>query len=160
MYQTKDKIHDISSINKKLASWRVNGQKIVFTNGCFDLLHLGHLDYLEKAARLGDRLVVGLNSDQSVKILKGENRPIHGQETRARMLAVMEFVDAVVAFEEETPARLIEAVKPDILVKGGDYQLSEIVGADFVMARGGKVERIAFLEGHSSTGVIGRIRKN
>ena len=158
IYQTKHKILNLEESLRRIASWRVHNYSIVFTNGCFDLLHLGHLDYLEKASRLGDKLVIGLNADVSVKMLKGENRPIHDQETRSQMLEAMEFVDMVVIFDEETPQALVEAVSPDVMVKGGDYQVSEIAGADFVLANGGKVEIIPFLEGHSSTGVIERIR--
>ena len=159
MYTSQDKILELSRLKAKIASWRVFSDQIVFTNGCFDLLHLGHIDYLEKARKLGDRLVIGLNSDESVKLLKGDNRPIHSQETRSRILAAMEFIDAIVIFEEETPADLIKSVNPDILVKGGDYELKEIVGADFVLANKGKVEIIPFLEGHSSSDLIEKIKK-
>lgn len=129
-------------------------QKIVFTNGCFDVLHFGHVYYLEQAKKLGDMLVVGLNSDASVRRLKGMSRPINGEKERAYVLAALAFVDYVVVFEEDTPKRLIELVKPDVLVKGGDYDLLNIVGADFVMKNGGTVTTIPFVEGFSSTHII------
>lgn len=129
-------------------------QKIVFTNGCFDVLHFGHVYYLEQAKKLGDMLVVGLNSDASVRRLKGISRPINGEKERAYVLAALAFVDYVVVFEEDTPKKLIELVKPDVLVKGGDYDLLNIVGADFVMKNGGTVTTIPFVEGFSSTHII------
>lgn len=129
-------------------------QKLVFTNGCFDVLHFGHVHYLLEARRLGDLLVIGLNSDASVRRLKGESRPINGEKERAFVLAAMEFVDFVVVFEEDTPEELIKVVKPDVLVKGGDYQIENIVGADFVMQNGGAVTTIPFVEGFSSSHII------
>lgn len=138
-------------------SWRAIGQKIVFTNGCFDILHRGHLQYLAAAAGEGNKLVVGLNSDASVKRLKGETRPIHSEEDRLFQLASLLVVDAVCLFEEDTPARLIELVKPDVLAKGGDYQKENIVGADFVENNGGRIAIIPFVEGHSTTGIIGKL---
>jgi rfaE bifunctional protein nucleotidyltransferase chain/domain len=150
------------------ASWRKAGLKIVFTNGVFDLLHAGHIDYLQKAAKLGHRLVVGLNADNSVKTLdKGPARPIKDQNTRALILGALRCVDAVVLFEEETPLQLIQTLKPDILVKGGDYDPNchdvghpkYIVGSDFVMEQGGKVAVIPFLQGHSTTALEKKILK-
>lgn len=129
-------------------------QKIVFTNGCFDVLHFGHVYYLQRAKELGDLLVVGLNSDASVRRLKGESRPVNGEKERAYVLAALSFVDYVVVFEEDTPENLIKIVKPNVLVKGGDYQLSNIVGADFVQQNGGTVTTIPFVEGYSSTRII------
>lgn len=129
-------------------------QKIVFTNGCFDVLHFGHVYYLQRAKELGDLLVVGLNSDASVRRLKGESRPVNGEKERAYVLAALSFVDYVVVFEEDTPENLIKIVKPKVLVKGGDYQLSNIVGADFVQQNGGTVTTIPFVEGYSSTRII------
>lgn len=129
-------------------------KKIVFTNGCFDILHPGHVYYLNKARSLGDLLIVGLNSDDSVKRLKGENRPVHPQDKRAEVLASMLGVDYVCVFDEDTPIKLIELVKPNILVKGGDYTIDKIVGADFVIQNGGKVEIIPYLEGYSTTKII------
>jgi rfaE bifunctional protein nucleotidyltransferase chain/domain len=141
-----------------ITRWKAFNDKVVFTNGCFDILHLGHIDYLAKAADLGDRLVIGLNADASVSRLKGENRPIIDQKTRAIKLASLVFVDAVVIFQEDTPLNLITSLEPDVLVKGGDYTIDTIVGAREVLARGGSVEVIPFLEGHSTTSIIKRIR--
>lgn len=138
--------------------WKTNGEKIVFTNGCFDLLHLGHVDYLEKSRNLGDRLVVGINSDQSVKKLKGTSRPINDENARLRLVAALDFVDAVIVFEEETPERLIKVFLPDILVKGSDYEKSNIAGADVVMENGGRVETIDVLEGYSTTQLIEKVK--
>ncbi len=131
---------------------------IVFTNGCFDLLHRGHVYYLSRARELGSLLVVGLNSDASTSILKGPERPINDQQARAEVLGALGFVDYVVIFEEETPLELIKAVRPDILIKGGDYKAEEIVGYNEVISWGGKVETIPVLEGYSSSSMIQRTR--
>lgn len=131
--------------------------KTVFTNGCFDLLHVGHLRYLEDARSLGDRLVVGLNSDASVKRLKGDTRPIVPEHERREMLLGLKPVDDVIIFEEDDPLRLIMEVKPDILVKGGDWAIDQIIGGDFVVKQGGKVLSLPFHEGRSSTNIIGKI---
>jgi rfaE bifunctional protein nucleotidyltransferase chain/domain len=131
----------------------------VFTNGCFDILHLGHLDYLEKSRNFGDKLVIGLNTDRSVSQLKGSNRPVNNEYARARMLAAMSFVDLVIAFDEETPLELIQKVKPDILIKGKDYSIDNIVGAEFVLENGGEVKTIELLEGYSTTEIIKKIKK-
>lgn len=141
-----------------LEKWKAENQKIAFTNGCFDLLHPGHMDYLSKARDLGDILVVGLNSDQSVQRLKGPQRPIQNQDTRAMMLAALAFVDLIVLFDEDTPIQLIDTLKPDILIKGGDYSISTVVGAKEVLSNGGKVEIIPFLEGYSTTKLIEKIK--
>ena len=133
-------------------------QKIVFTNGCCDVLHFGHVHYLLEAKKLGDILVVGLNSDDSVRRLKGPARPINGEKERAFVLAALGCVDYVVLFEEDTPENLIKAVHPDVLVKGGDYALDQIVGADFVRQNGGIVTTIPFVEGYSSTLVIEQLK--
>lgn len=135
--------------------WRQTGQKIVFTNGCFDILHRGHIEYLRAAARMGDKLIIGVNSDASVKRLKGESRPINGQEDRALLLSELRFVDAVVIFDEDTPLQLVAAIRPDILVKGGDYRVEQVVGREYA----GRVEIVPFWEGYSTTGVIDRISK-
>lgn len=131
--------------------------KVVFTNGCFDLVHRGHVDYLSKARDLGDILIVGLNSDASVKRLKGEKRPISNQESRAAVLAAFSFVDYVVLFDEDTPANLIHELRPDILVKGGDYNHDNVVGADFVESYGGKLELIPLVPGESTTNLVRRM---
>jgi rfaE bifunctional protein nucleotidyltransferase chain/domain len=133
-------------------------KKIVFTNGCFDILHVGHLRYLTEARALGDRLVVGLNSDSSVRLLKGEERPIISEDERREMLLGLKPVDQVIIFSEETPLNLIKEVKPDILVKGGDWSVDQIVGSDFVIARGGQVLSLPFHEGRSSTNIIKKIK--
>jgi rfaE bifunctional protein nucleotidyltransferase chain/domain len=132
-------------------------KKVVFTNGCFDVLHLGHVQYLLQARELGDCLVVGLNSDQSVKRLKGENRPINPEHARATLLAALQFVDYVILFDQDTPQQLITKIIPNILVKGSDYAVENIVGADIVMAHGGKVCTIDFVEGFSSSNIINQI---
>ncbi len=149
--QTKDTIEAV------LADRR--NKKIVFTNGCFDILHIGHIKYLKEAKAMGDILVLGLNSDASVRRLKGESRPINKQQDRMEMLAEMEFIDYVVLFEEDTPYDLITRVRPDILVKGGDYDVDSIVGADFVRANGGSVEVIPFVEGKSTTNIINAMKE-
>ena len=133
-------------------------QKIVFTNGCFDVLHFGHVHYLLEAKKLGNILVVGLNSDDSVRRLKGPSRPINGEKERAFVLAALSFVDYVVLFEEDTPENLIKVVRPDELVKGGDYALDQIVGADFVTQNGGTVTTIPFVEGFSSSQIIEQLK--
>ena len=132
--------------------------RLVFTNGCFDILHRGHVDYLVAARRLGDRLIVGLNGDDSVRRLKGEGRPVNPYEDRATVLAALEAVDAVVRFDEDTPLRLIEALLPEVLVKGGDYREDEIVGAREVKAAGGEVVVAPLLPGRSTTGILNRAR--
>lgn len=131
--------------------------KVVFTNGCFDLVHRGHVDYLSKARDLGDLLIVGLNSDDSVRRLKGEKRPISNQQSRAIVLAAFAFVDYVVIFDEDTPLNLIMSIKPDILVKGGDYNHDNVVGADFVESYGGRLELIPLVPGESTTNLVNKM---
>ncbi|MFN0013066.1 MAG: D-glycero-beta-D-manno-heptose 1-phosphate adenylyltransferase [Saprospiraceae bacterium] len=152
------KIQSAGQVHDTVARWRAAGDRIVFTNGCFDLLHFGHLHYLADARDLGNRLVVGLNSGASVQRLKGPNRPINDEATRAHLLAALEVVDAVVIFEENTPLALIEAVLPDVLVKGGDWQPEQIVGADLVLARSGTVRSLPFVDGYSTTNIEQKIR--
>jgi rfaE bifunctional protein nucleotidyltransferase chain/domain len=137
---------------------REKGKKIVFTNGCFDIIHAGHVDYLEKAKSLGDFLVVGLNSDESVKRLKGPTRPVNPVEQRKKVLQALKPVDLVIVFEEDTPERLINEIKPDVLVKGGDWKIENIVGADFVMSYGGKVYTIDFVYDTSTTKIIEKVK--
>ena len=146
---------DILAISNR----RKNGSKIVFTNGCFDILHVGHTRYLADAKKHGDILIVGINSDISVKGLKGEGRPVVSELERKEVLLSLKPVDFVCIFDEETPFELIEAVMPDVLVKGGDWPVEKIIGADIVMKNGGKVYSLPFHPGHSSTGLIGRIVK-
>lgn len=143
----------------KLALWRAAQAKVVFTNGVYDLLHRGHAEYLAEARALGDRLVVGVNSDASVRRLKGPERPILPQGDRAGLVAALACVDLAVVFDDDTPLRLIEAVRPDVLVKGADWAEDAIVGAEFVKSRGGRVERIALREGLSTTTLVRRIRE-
>ena len=141
-----------------LKSWKTQNYKLVFTNGCFDLIHRGHVDYLIKSAKLGDKLIVGLNSDQSVKRLKGEKRPLIDQDSRAQVMAAMQMIDAVILFDEETPYELIKAIQPDVLVKGNDYAIEEIAGFDVVLAQGGSVETIKLTEGFSTSSLIEKIK--
>ncbi|MCX7909301.1 MAG: D-glycero-beta-D-manno-heptose 1-phosphate adenylyltransferase [Ignavibacteria bacterium] len=136
---------------------RTKGKKIVFTNGCFDIIHIGHINYLNEAKKFGDILIVGLNSDDSVKRLKGQNRPINTQDDRAGILDALKPVDYVVVFDEDTPLELIMEVKPDVLVKGADYRIEDIVGGDFVVRNGGKVVTIPFVEGKSTSSLIQKI---
>lgn len=152
----KSKIVDFSKIKDLVSNWKKEGNSIVFTNGCFDVLHYGHVSYLAEASDLGDKMIIGLNSDSSVRRLKGETRPINGQHERAVLLSALQFVDAVVIFDEDTPENLINTIAPDFLVKGGDYTIDTIVGADFVMSYGGKVITIPIVENFSSTLIIKR----
>lgn len=153
------KIKTIMQLQRTLARLRKSGRKIVFTNGCFDLLHFGHVCYLRKAKGQGDILVVGLNSDRSVRQIKGEKRPIVPERERAEMLAALEFVDYVVLFPEPDPLRLIAALKPDILVKGADWPKGRIVGRELVEKRGGRIVRVPLVRGISSTGLIAKVLK-
>lgn len=140
-----------------LSQWRFKSEKIVFTNGCFDILHRGHVEYLTKAAALGSKLVIGLNTDASVKRLKGESRPINDQEARAIILSSLIFTDRIIFFEEDTPLELIRYIQPDILVKGSDYKPEDIVGYDIVKAKGGEVITIDLTEGFSTTTILERV---
>ncbi|NQW26843.1 MAG: D-glycero-beta-D-manno-heptose 1-phosphate adenylyltransferase [Flammeovirgaceae bacterium] len=156
---TQNKIIPLETAQVIIEAWKKDQQKIVFTNGCFDILHLGHIDYLEKAKAKGDKLVLGLNSDHSVQRLKGDSRPINKIKARSRMMAALAFVDLVIIFEEDTPLTLIEHLMPDVLVKGGDYEIGNIVGANIVLAKGGTVETITFTEGYSTTKLINELKK-
>jgi len=138
---------------------KINGKK-VFTNGCFDILHVGHVRYLKKAREMGDCLIIGLNSDSSVRRIKGDKRPIVPEDERAEMLLSLEYVDYVVFFEEETPYLLIKDIKPDILVKGGDWDVKDIVGSDLVKKAGGTVKNISYIDGKSTTNIINKILEN
>ncbi len=154
-----NKIFTLEQLKKVVMGWRIKSDSIVFTNGCFDILHLGHIDYLSKAKDLGTRLIVGVNTDSSVKRLgKGDSRPINDETSRSMIIASLQFVDAVILFDEDTPYELIKAIEPDVLVKGADYTIDKVVGADIVMARGGKVELITYLEGYSTTNIEKKIR--
>lgn len=152
-----DKIISVYDCKMYIQEARLAGKKVVFTNGCFDILHLGHVTYLAKAAQLGDLLVVGLNTDASVKRLKGETRPLQDETNRAHVLASLLFVDKVVLFGEDTPKELINQIIPSILVKGADYSIENIVGADTVLAHGGEVKTIDLVDGYSTTNVINKM---
>ncbi len=158
--QIQSKILHSQTLDRQLKEWKKNGKKLVFTNGCFDLIHRGHIDYLSKAADLGDVLIIGLNTDESVSLLKGKNRPIIDEYSRALTLASFVFVSAVVLFGEETPYQLIKQIEPDILVKGADYSIEEIVGHDIVLTKGGKVITLEYLPGFSTTNIERKIKEN
>ncbi|MBW8049010.1 MAG: D-glycero-beta-D-manno-heptose 1-phosphate adenylyltransferase [Cytophagales bacterium] len=155
---TAEKIMNTKHLTLKLKEWKAKGYKIVFTNGCFDILHLGHIDYLEKVRKFGDKLVVGLNTDDSIKQIKGQDRPVQDEKSRARVLASLEFIDAVVLFNEDTPYELIKLLAPDVLVKGDDYAVDKIVGHDIIKKNGGEVKTIPYIEGYSSSGIIEKIK--
>ena len=159
MEEIKNKIKSLLEGKAKVKEWRKQGMKIVFTNGCFDILHFGHVDYLEKASLLGDRFVVGLNTDASVSRFKGPARPIQDQESRARVMASLQCVDMVLLFDEETPINLISELIPDVLVKGSDYLAENIVGAEVVKKNGGNVKTVDFVPGYSTSRIIDRIKK-
>jgi rfaE bifunctional protein nucleotidyltransferase chain/domain len=156
----KSKILSEDNLNILVNEWREKNQKIVFTNGCFDLLHLGHIDYLAKSKDLGDKLIIGVNTDDSVRRLKGVYRPLQDENSRLHILAALEFVDAVILFNEDTPYELIKKIQPDVLVKGADYKIEDIVGYDIVTSRGGSVKTIEYLEGYSTTSIEQRILKS
>ena len=153
-----NKILDGEKLEKWLEDCRKNGKKIVFSNGCFDILHRGHVEYLSKAAAFGDVMVIGLNTDASVRRLKGPSRPVNDEKARAFVLAGLECVTAVVLFDEDTPYNLIKTVQPDVLVKGSDYKPEDIVGYDVVTAKGGKVVTVDLVEGFSTTGIINKMK--
>ncbi len=146
-------------LDKALAYWRFKGHKIVFTNGCFDIIHRGHVEYLSKAASFGDILLIGLNSDKSVRSIKGPERPVQDEQSRSIILGSMFFVDAVILFDADTPYELIKKVQPDVLVKGADYKEEQIAGHDIVKASGGKVVTIDLVKGYSSTSIIEKMKK-
>ena len=154
----KSKIESIDSLQKKITGWKLRSRKIVFTKGCFDILHPGHIDYLEKARALGDMLFVAVNDDASVKRLKGETRPVNALESRMKMLASLACVTGVVSFTEDTPESLYCNLLPNVLVKGGDYNVEQIAGAECVLKNNGKVMTLDFLEGYSSSDIIRKIK--
>lgn len=149
----------MTSLLKTLETSRAAGKKIVFTNGCFDLLHVGHVRYLQEAAKQGSLLVVGVNSDDSVKRLKGPTRPIQNEADRAEILLALKSVDEVVVFTEDTPETIIKAIRPDVLVKGGDWKIEQIVGGEFVIKNGGQVKSLTFIDGKSTTKLIEKSQK-
>lgn len=155
IYKTGD-----SNYTEIIDSWKQKSETIVFTNGCFDLLHIGHIHYINEASELGDKLVIGLNSDYSVKKLKGESRPVNNELSRAAILAFMEVTDLIIIFDTETPYELIKEIVPDVLVKGGDWKPEQIVGSDIVLRNNGIVKSLSFVEGYSSSAIIDKIQKS
>jgi D-glycero-beta-D-manno-heptose 1-phosphate adenylyltransferase len=153
------KILDRESLVNQSAEWKKQGKRIVFTNGCFDILHRGHLQILTDSAAAGDILVVGLNTDASVRKLKGENRPVNEESFRALMMASIQIVDAVTLFEEDTPLQLIRVLEPDVIVKGGDYTIDQIVGGEDVLRRGGEIKIVPIVKGYSTSALIEAIQK-
>jgi len=158
--RVKNKIFNKNNLLEKLEIWRGANKKIVFTNGCFDLVHRGHVEVLANTADLGDRLIIGLNSDSSIQKLKGENRPIIDEISRAILLASLQFIDAIVLFSEDTPQKLIETIVPDILAKGGDYKVEEIAGHEVVLENGGSVILVPFIDGFSTTNIVDKIKQD
>ncbi len=154
----KSKILSRTQAKAKAKKWKEKNKTIVFTNGCFDILHYGHIHYLSQAKDLGDHLVIGLNSENSVKRLKGNNRPINDDNTRAYLLAALEIVDAIIFFEEDTPLELINLIQPNVLVKGGDYKAEEIVGYKEMKKTGGKIKILSFVKGYSTTNIENKIK--
>ena len=152
--QIRSKIKTLDEIIAASENWQSQNKRIVFTNGCFDIVHLGHIDYLSRAADLADVLVIGVNTDASVSRIKGENRPLQDELSRSTLLASFQFVEAVVLFDDDTPYELIKAIQPDVLVKGSDYKEADIVGADIVGDKGGKIVTIDFLDGYSTSSII------
>ena len=154
------KIFSLDDLKNQVNAWKQAGEEVVFTNGCFDIIHRGHIEVLAQTADLGDRLIIGLNSDTSIQKLKGKNRPIIEEQSRAILLASLEFVDAVVIFSEDTPINLISTLLPDVLAKGGDYEIETIVGHEIVQQNGGKVKLVPFVDGFSSTTIIEKIKNS
>jgi rfaE bifunctional protein nucleotidyltransferase chain/domain len=156
----KNKIFSLENLKIQVPKWKAKGEKVVFTNGCFDIIHPGHIEVLARTADLGTKLIIGLNSDSSIQRLKGKNRPIIQEQSRAILLASFSFVDAVVLFSEDTPIDLISTLLPDVLAKGGDYKIETIVGHKVVQENGGQVILVPFVDGFSSTTIIEKIRKS
>lgn len=159
-HQIPERIFTLESLQKKISGWKMLGRTVAFTNGCFDLLHEGHIFSLSQAAAEADYLVIGVNSDNSVKKLKGPSRPINNETTRALVLASLVMVDAVIIFNEDTPLQLINSLQPDVIVKGGDYTVETVVGAKEVLARGGRVVINPILEGFSTTAIIEKMQSH
>ena len=158
--QEKPGVLTKNELKDQVDEWHKQSKSVIFTNGCFDVLHTGHLHLLQRARALGDLLIVGINSDRSVKQLKGHDRPLIGEDERAELLAALSCVDYVTVFSERTPLRVITAVKPDVLVKGADYSISDVVGRDVVERRGGRVELVPLLPGFSTTGLVESIQQS
>jgi rfaE bifunctional protein nucleotidyltransferase chain/domain len=154
------KIFSLDDLKNQVNAWKQAGEEVVFTNGCFDIIHKGHIEVLAQTADLGDRLLIGLNSDSSIQKLKGEDRPIIDEQARAILLSALSFVDAVILFPEETPINLISTLLPDVLAKGGDYEIETIVGHEIIQNNGGKVKLVPFVDGFSSTTIIEKIKNS
>ena len=159
MEEYRKKVKDLISVKKEIETLKVQGKRIVFTNGCFDLLHPGHTRYLYAARQLGDYLVVAVNTDRSVKAIKGKHRPVQSQDERTELLAALSFVDAVILFDEDNPLKVIQHLVPDVLVKGGDWAEDKIIGADVVKKAGGVVKSLPFVRGYATTAMIEKIQK-
>lgn len=157
--QTSDKICELTEAIQRRQAWKLASEQVVFTNGCFDILHLGHVDYLEKARETGTKMIVAVNSDASVRTLKGPERPVNNEYARARIIASLQFVDLVIVFNDETPLELITQLMPDILVKGDDYSIATIVGSKEVIAAGGQVKTIPLVPSYSTTGIIQKLKQ-
>lgn len=157
--QTSDKICELTEAIQRRHAWKLASEQVVFTNGCFDILHLGHVDYLEKARETGTKMIVAVNSDASVRTLKGPERPVNNEYARARIIASLQFVDLVIVFNDETPLELITQLMPDILVKGDDYSIATIVGSKEVIAAGGQVKTIPLVPSYSTTGIIQKLKQ-
>jgi len=155
-----NKIFSLEELKNQVNAWKQAGEEVVFTNGCFDIIHRGHIEVLAQTADLGDRLIIGLNSDSSIQKLKGKNRPIIEEQCRAILLASLEFVDAIVLFSEDTPLNLISTLVPDVLAKGGDYEIETIVGHEIIQQNGGEVILVPFVDGFSSTTIIDKIKNS
>jgi len=153
-----NKIFGLEFLMKNIDQWKNENKKIVFTNGCFDLIHLGHIELLARSSDLGDILIIGVNSDSSIQKLKGENRPIIEEDSRVKQLAALEFVDAVVLFNEDTPQKLIEKIKPNVITKGGDYKAENVVGNEVVTQKNGQVVIIPLTQGYSTTSILKKIK--
>ncbi|MCT4647271.1 MAG: D-glycero-beta-D-manno-heptose 1-phosphate adenylyltransferase [Carboxylicivirga sp.] len=156
--QINHKIKSREAAVETVKQWEADNETIVFTNGCFDIVHRGHIDYLSKAKDKGSKLILGLNTDASVQRLKGPQRPVVDEQSRAILMGALQFIDLVVLFDEDTPYELIKALQPDVLVKGSDYNAEDIVGYDILMAKGGEVETIDFVEGFSTTSIVEKIK--
>lgn len=157
--QTSDKICELTEAIQRRQAWKLASEQVVFTNGCFDILHLGHVDYLEKARETGTKMIVAVNSDASVRTLKGPERPVNNEYARARIIASLQFVDLVIVFNDETPLELITQLMPDILVKGDDYSIATIVGSKEVISAGGQVKTIPLVPSYSTTGIIQKLKQ-
>jgi rfaE bifunctional protein nucleotidyltransferase chain/domain len=160
LYKINSKIFSLDDLKNQVNAWKQTGEDVVFTNGCFDIIHRGHIEVLAQTADLGDRLIIGLNSDTSIRKLKGEDRPIIDEQARSILLAAISFVDAVILFSEDTPINLISTLLPDVLAKGGDYEIDTIVGHEIVQNNGGKVILVPFVDGFSSTTIIEKIKNS